>query len=297
MVEPSVEVSIVMPAHNEEAAIGKVIDDVRSAMEGDPRRRSYEILIVDDASTDRTAEIAREHGAIVISHRENQGSGASRKTGILKARGEIIVMNDADDTYPAAAIPQMLDYFPDCDQVIGARKSEKGTLRPLRWMAKGFIKRLAEFLVGKPIPDLNSGLRAFKKTVMVNYLYLLPEGFSCVSTMSLAFLANKYRVAYLPIDYFPRIGKSKFHPFHDTYRYMLTVVRITTYFNPLRMFLPLSLFLVALGFIKGIVDFVWTGTLQESDIIAILAGLVVAAIGMLADLIVLHGKKDHVPRA
>lgn len=152
---------------------------------------------------------------------------------------------------------------------------------------------MASYLIDIPIPDLNSGLRAFKRGVMQRYLYLLPDGFSCVSTMSLAFLANKHPVAYVSIPYFERIGKSKFHPVKDTYRYILTVIRVVTYFNPLQVFMPLSLVLIGFGLVKALLDLLVTATIQESDIIAILAGVIVAAVGILADLIVLQGKKDH----
>lgn len=292
-----VDVSIVIPAYEEEAAIEMVIDAVRTTMEGARHPQGhpycYEILVIDDGSQDNTAALARAKNVRVCQHRENHGSGASRKTGLLQARGDIIVMIDADGTYPAESIPQLLALFPDYDQVIGARLSEEGTHRFLRTLAKESIKKLASYLVGKPIPDLNSGLRAFKKDVMRRYLYLIPDGFSCVSTMSLAFLANKHPVAYVNIPYFARVGRSKFHPIKDTYQYLLTVIRVVSYFNPLHVFIPLSLFLIVGGLVKAVLDLVLTSTIQESDIIALLAGVMVGALGILADLIITQGKKPH----
>jgi glycosyltransferase involved in cell wall biosynthesis len=289
----SIDISIVIPAYEEELAIGKVLDAVKQSMDTTSYR--YEILVVDDGSQDKTAQVARTKHVRVHQHRENYGSGAARKTGIQEARGAIVVMIDADGTYPAEAIPTLLAHFPAYDQVIGARQSEKGTHRWLRTLVKIAIKRLASYLVGKPIPDLNSGLRAFKRDLMRRYLYLLPDGFSCVSTMSLAFLANKHSVAYVPIPYFARIGQSKFHPIRDTYRYLLTVIRVVTYFNPLHVFLPLSLVLIGFGLLKSVFDLIYTSTIQESDIIAILGGIGVASVGILADLIITQGKKDHEP--
>jgi glycosyltransferase involved in cell wall biosynthesis len=294
MEEPKIEVSIVIPAYEEEQAIGKVIDTVKAVME--ETSYGYEILVVDDGSKDHTAEVARSRQVRVHQHQDNHGSGASRKTGIAQARGEIIVMIDGDGTYPAEAIPQLLTYFPAYDQVVGARQSEQGTHRVLRTLAKASIKRMAAYLVGKPIPDLNSGLRAFKKEVMAQYMYLIPDGFSCVSTMSLAFLANKHPVAYVAIPYFERVGRSKFHPIKDTYQYILTVIRVVTYFHPLHVFIPLSLGLIGFGVLKSLLDLVLTATIQESDIIAILAGVMVAAIGILADLIITQGKREHASR-
>lgn len=291
MQEQRIEVSIVIPAYEEEMAIGGVLDAVKAVM--DATSYGYEILLVDDGSKDKTAQIARARGVRVQQHHDNFGAGAARKTGILQARGDIIVMLDGDGTYPAEAIPGLLEFFPAYDQVIGARQSEQGTHRWLRTLAKAGIKQLAAYLVGKPIPDLNSGLRAFKRALMLRYLYLIPDGFSCVSTMSLAFLANKHPVAYVPIPYFARIGPSKFHPIKDTYQYLLTVIRVVTYFNPLQVFIPLSLGLIGFGLVKALLDFWLTSTIQESDIIAILTGVIVAAIGILADLIITQGKKDR----
>ena len=244
MAQLPVEVSIVIPAYEEEDGIGKVIEAVQAVMRETPYR--YEILVVDDGSRDRTADVARAHGVRVCQHRANYGSGAARKTGILEAHGALIVMLDADGTYPADAIPHLLAHLPAYDQVIGARQREQATHRMLRTMAKTLIRCMASYLVGQPIPDLNSGLRAFKKEVMLRYMYLVPDGFSCVSTMSLAFLANKHPVAYVPIAYFARVGRSKFHPIKDTYHYILTVIRVVTYFHPLHVFIPVNIGLIGL---------------------------------------------------
>lgn len=281
------DVSIVLPAYNEQEAIGPVIAGIRAAM--DPTGRLYEILVVDDCSTDATAERAREAGARVVRHGQNSGSGASRRTGTVEARGEIIVMLDADGTYDAATIPEMLRYFPEYDQVNGARTSEQGTMKPLRIGAKWFIRKLAEYLAGRHIPDLNTGLKAYKRSVMMKYLWVLPDGFSCVTTMTLAFLTNGHPVAYVPTPYYKRIGVSKFHPVKDTANYLSTVVRMITYFRPLRVFGPLSLLMVGTGLLMG----TWhvllrpeRRTLEESDIVLMCTGIVVGAVGLLADLIV-----------
>jgi glycosyltransferase involved in cell wall biosynthesis len=282
-----IDVSIVLPAFNEENAIAKVIDDVRAAMATVPQYR-YEILVVDDCSTDATAERAQACGVRVVRHRQNAGSGAARRTGILEARGEIIVMLDADGTYHAASIPEMLRYFPDYDQVNGARTSEQGTLKPLRIGAKWFIRKLAEYLAGREIPDLNTGLKAFKRSVMMKYLWVLPEGFSCVTTMTLAFLTNGHPVKYVATPYHKRIGKSKFHPVKDTANYLQTVVRMVTYFRPLRVFGPAALLLLVTGLATSAYHVIRRGkpSLEESDIILICTGIIVGAVGLLADLMV-----------
>lgn len=285
-------VSIVLPAYNEEEAVGKVIADVKRTM--DATDYSYEILVVDDCSTDRTAQVAEQAGARVIRHSINRGSGAARRTGIRAARGEIIVMLDADGTYDAASIPKLLEWFPEYDQVNGARTSEQGTLKPLRILAKEFIRRLAEYLAGTQIPDLNTGLKAFKRSVMLRYLWVLPDGFSCVTTMTLAFLTNGYRVKYIPTPYYPRIGKSKFHPLTDTANYLATVVRMITYFRPLRVYGPLAGILLGTGILKSAYDLLrpQKHSLEESDIILVAAGILIGAIGLLADLIVAQRRND-----
>jgi len=281
------DVSIVLPAYNEEQAIGGVIDAIRQVMDATAYR--YEILVVDDCSSDATAEVAKSKGVRVLRHSANRGSGAARRTGILEARGEIIVMLDADGSYDPATIPELLKYFPEYDQVNGARTSEQGTHRHLRRLAKAIIRWLAIYLSGTYIPDLNTGLKAFKRSIMLNYLWVLPDGFSCVTSMTLAFLTNGYRVLYIPTPYYPRIGKSKFHPLTDTANYLATVVRLCTYFRPLRVYGPLAFAFTATGVLKSIYDVFLRPnkhSLEESDIMLVTAGILLGAIGLLADLIV-----------
>lgn len=281
-----VQVSIVIPVYNEEEAIGDDLDTIMATMEGSGY--TYEVIVMDDGSTDRTADIARAKGVKVIQHPINRGTGAARRTGIVQAQGEIIVMTDGDGTYPNQDIPRLLEYLPAFDQVVGARTSEQGSFRFLRAPTKWFIRKLACYLTGMDIPDLNSGLRAFKREAMLKFLYLIPDGFSCVSTMTLAFLCNGYTIKYVPIDYYKRIGRSKFRPINDTYNYLLTVVRMVMYFNPLKVFLPISLFLTLIGTVKLIRDMLVYRNLYFPGVtvMIVLTAIQVTAIGLLADLIV-----------
>lgn len=280
------EVSVVLPCYNEEEAIQKVIDDIRRAMAGTKYR--YEILVVDDCSKDKTADLAQAAGARVVRRPQQGGAGSSRRTGILNAKGDIIVMLDADGSYEAMDIPKLLEHFPQFDQVNGARTSEQGTMKLLRTPAKWFIRKFACYLTRTNIPDLNTGLKAFKKDIMRRYLWVLPDGFSCVTTMTLAFLSNGYAVKYVPTTYHKRIGKSKFHPVKDTMSYMNTVVRMSMYFKPLRVFMPIASFLLLLGIVKSIWSFSETSSLQESDIIIFMTAILIAALGLIADLIVAY---------
>ncbi|HOX37732.1 MAG TPA: glycosyltransferase family 2 protein [Candidatus Brocadiia bacterium] len=285
------DVSVVLPSYNEAEAMPSVIGDIRKALDGG--RWTYEILVIDDSSSDGTPDIARNLGARVITRRVRGGAGASRKTGIINALGDIVVMLDADGTYTAADIPKMLEYFPDYDQVNGARTSEQGTMKLLRTPAKWAIRMLAIYLSRTHIPDLNTGLKAFKRNIMLNYLWVIPDGFSCVTTMTLAFLCNGFAVKYIPSEYHPRIGKSKFHPIKDSAAYFMTVIRVIMYFNPLRVFLPLSMVVLAAGIARGIFDHFYTDdhALRQATIIMLLASVMIFSIGLLADLIVARGRE------
>jgi len=278
-------VSIIVPVYNEEKAIGRVIDDInREIRKGD---YLYEIIVVDDASSDRSAEIAKERKVRVIQRRINGGSGASRKTGIKNAAGEIIVMLDGDGSYDASSIPKMLSYFPEYDQVNGARISEEGTFKILRFSAKWLIRKLACYLTGTKIPDLNTGLKSFKRDIMKKYLWMIPDGFSCVTSMTLAFLTNGHSVKYIPTKYFKRIGKSKFHPIKDTLSYLQTIIRMITFFSPLKIFLPVSLFLFFAGIFIFLFSYFFTPKVMDiSTIILLVSSFQILAIGTLAELIV-----------
>jgi len=295
-VEPACQVSVVLPAFNEELAIESVLTEVVEALSDEVG--SFEVLVVDDASTDGTADVAERFAADcwqatvkVIRCRLQRGAGAARKVGIRAARGEIVVMLDADGTYPANTIREMLRHFPAYDQVNGARTSEQGTHPWLRRPAKWFIRKLACYLTGHKIPDLNTGLKAFKREVMLPWLWVVPDGFSCVTTMTLAFLTNGYAVKYVPTPYRTRIGHSKFHPVKDSLAYLSTVLRMVLYFRPLKVFLPLSGMMIAAGVAKSVVSHVTTGSMQESDIVVMVAGFMTCMLGLLAEVIVAHHRR------
>jgi polyisoprenyl-phosphate glycosyltransferase len=271
------KVSVVLPVFNEEGAVVSVVSGVKAVM--DKTGRDYEIIVVDDCSTDKTAAILKGLPVRVITHEANRGVGAARKTGIRAASGSIIVMIDTDGTYPADSIPQLLAYLPEYDHVVGARTSERGTVRLLRQPVKWFLFRLASYLAKSHIPDLNSGMRAFKKDIMMKYLYLIPNGFSCVSTMTLSFLNNDHRVKYVPIEYFKRNGKSKFRIVVHTRDMFFTILRMCIYFNPLRLFLPLSAVLLICGALLSFHH-------RMGAIVLFLFGVQMFTFGLLADLIV-----------
>jgi hypothetical protein len=181
----------------------------------------------------------------------------------------------------------MLDEDPTIDQVVGARRTEEGSHKLLRVPAKWMIRKIAEWLTNQRIPDLNSGLRAFRREVAAPYLRLLPPGFSCVTTITLAFLSNQHDVAYLPIEYGKRSGTSKFRFVTDAYRYILQVLRMVMYFNPLKALMPVALWLIAIGVGKGIFDVaVHPIRVATNTILVFLTGLIIGSLALLADLIV-----------
>src|SRR5690348_9035218 len=256
---------------------------------------SYEVVAYDDASTDETFarlhEVAPRFPHLRVVHFDrNGGAGTVRRVGTQRARGEIVVWTDADLTYPNERIPElvaMLDADQTFDQVVGARTSEEGTLKIFRVPAKWFVRKLAERLTNADIPDLNSGLRAFRRSVALPYLRLLPPGFSCVTTITLAFLSNGHEVRYVPIEYAKRAGRSKFHFFSDAYRYVLQVLRMVMYFNPLKVLMPPALFLLGLGVAKAVYDLVVHPLHFANDTILIfVTGMILASLALLADLIV-----------
>jgi len=285
MNDQKMDVTVLLPCFNEQEAIPVVVHDIRAAMDG--TRYRYEIMLVDDNSTDDSAAIALSLGCRIIRRPVRKGAGASRRTGILASQADIIVMLDTDGTYTAADIPRLLEYFPEYDQVNGARTSEQGTIAWLRYPTKWFIRQLAQLLAGQKIPDLNTGLKAFKRKKMLQYLWVIPDGFSCVSSMTLAFLCNDHPVKYIPTVYHRRIGRSKFHPVKDTYLYLITICRLITYFDPIRIFFPMALLLIFGGILKSIFDYIFViGRLQLSDVVLILGGVTVFFLGLLSDLIV-----------
>jgi glycosyltransferase involved in cell wall biosynthesis len=224
----------------------------------------------------------------VIRCPQQRGAGAARKVGIRHARGDIVVMLDADGSYPAHMIPALLEHFPCYDQVNGARTSEQGSLPWLRRPAKFVIRKLACYLTGHKIPDLNTGLKAFRRDAMLPWLWVVPDGFSCVTTMTLAFLTNGYTVKYVPVPYRRRVGRSKFHPIKDTLSYLGTVLRMVLYFRPLKVFLPLAALVIGSGLLKSVLSFRFTGSMQESDVVVLMCGFMTGMLGLLAEVIVAH---------
>jgi glycosyltransferase involved in cell wall biosynthesis len=291
---PVPSVTVVLPCFNEAEHVLAEVDRIGAAL--DASEFDYEILAIDDASTDETLAVLRSalphHRHLrVLPFRRNGGAGTARRIGTQLARGDIVVWTDADMTYENERIPElvrMLVEDPSYDQVVGARTSEEGTHKWARVPAKWFIRKVAERLTKTRIPDLNSGLRAFRREVSLPYLRLLTAGFSCVTTLTIAFLSNQHDIRYVQTRYAKRAGQSKFHFVHDAYRYILQVLRMVMYFDPLRVLMPVALWMLGIGAVKAVVDLVryQTAYLANNTVLLLVTGLTIASLALLADLVV-----------
>lgn len=250
-----------------------------------------ELLVVEDGSTDGTrgklSELEKEFEVLtVIEHGVNRGYGAALKTGFKAAKYEVVVITDADATYPEDRIVDLLAKVDEgAEMAVGSRTGASVHVPLIRRPAKWALRQLASYLAGVKIPDLNSGLRAFRRDLVMQYLPILPEGFSFTTTITLASLTNHHRVAYIDIDYAHRAGKSKIAPIKDTLRFTALILRTVTYFNPLKVFYP-----VATVLFLGLCASLWWDIAVEKNLgdksVALFVALVqVLSIGLIADLI------------
>lgn len=276
--------SIIIPVYNEEDGIAATLDDIQKICENLPV--PHEIITVDDGSTDRTADVLSGYSGLrAIAHLSNRGYGAALKTGIRHAKYPLIVITDADGTYPNERIPDLLLLAERADMVVGARTGKNVQYSKLRSIPKYFLVRFAQWIARSPIPDLNSGLRIFRKPIAEKFLHILPDGFSFTTTITLAMLTNNYIVLYEPIDYYFRTGKSKIRPIRDTLGFVQLILRTGVYFAPLRIFLPVA-FAFFLGFLGSLsIDLFIQHDLTESTLILMVAASQTAMFALLADML------------
>ena len=316
-----VDVSVILPVYNEAPHLSAELDRIASVLEDSSY--SWEILVVDDGSTDGSADRVSDWISLRAADRvgdraanttagqavgqagcrddvrllrsaRNRGSGSARRVGTLASRGRVVVWTDADMTYPNHRIPELVDALDGADQIVGARTSEAGTLKLLRVPAKWAIRRLASYLTRTRIPDLNSGFRAMRRAVAVQFIDQLPTGFSCVTTITMAFLSNGYSVRYTPIDYRERKGRSKFHWWADTRRYVLQVVRMMLSHDPLRVFMPIAVLLGTAFAIKLGYDLTEKNLrIAANTLLLGFASVQLLALGLLADLVVRSTRIRH----
>ena len=270
------QTSVVVPAFNEEGAIGPLIAELLTAA------RWREVLVVDDGSTDDTARQARAAGARVISHPYNKGNGAAVKTGIREASGACVLIVDGDGQHRPADAARLVAHLGAYDLVVGAR-SPGSQASWARRAGNSSLNAIAGYLAGRPIPDLTSGFRAAKRACLLDFLHLLPNGFSTPTTTTLAFMKAGYSVRFEPIEAASRRGASKIKLGSDGVTFFLILLKIITIFSPLRIFIPVS----AAAFLAGAAYAVWTIATQahvtNSSVLLILLSVVIFLVGLVSE--------------
>lgn len=281
-------VTVIVPAFNEQSAVAATLDDLVKNLKA--TQRPFEILVVNDGSDDQTGDVLDSYDTSarirVLHNAQNRGYGWSLKRAVLKARYELIAITDADGTYPNARMGELIDAMEDHDMVVGARTGAKIAIPLIRRPAKWCLTQLAAYLTGTYIPDLNSGLRVMKKTLIKRFIKLLPDGFSFTTTITLALLTHGYDVKFVPINYGKRIGKSSIRPIHDTLNFINLIVRTVMYFKPLKIFAPISAMLMLAALTVAAGSKILLG--QVADVTSVtlaMASIQTLAIGLLADLI------------
>lgn len=269
-------ISLIIPVYNEENSIREVVKNCYDVLQKKVGDGNFEILVVDDGSTDSSRQIIREctnEAVFPLEHAVRRGVGSARLTGVRKARGEKILFIDADTTYETNDLGPIIDGLQTADMVIGARRQEEGTLPVLRFCVKLFFRKLAEWLTQSRIPDLNSGLRGMDREKTKQFLYLLPKGHSWVSTITLCFLAEGYTVAYVPTEYSKRRGSSKFNVLKDSYAMFMTIVKTVVYFYPLRVIMPFSFAFAGCGMLFLLRDLVRRNIADTTILMVVMAVL------------------------
>jgi len=270
------EITIIIPAYNEEEGIADVITRLKKLPE------KYGILVVDDGSTDDTYKIARAAGVKVIRHPYNKGYGAALKTGIRNVKADVVLLMDADGQHHPGDIKKLTQHIGEYDMVVGAR-TKKSKVSLLRRPGKRILSITANYLAGMKIPDLNSGFRALKKNVAMEYLHILPNTFSFSTTITLALINAGFSVKYVPIEAPKRIGTSKIKPFRDGFNFIMLIIRTVVLFNPLKVFLPISAILFGVGFFYLGYELALHLNVPDSAVFLIVSSILIFFFGILAD--------------
>jgi len=285
------KISVVIPCLNDQKGLEPTLAALESGLQEDGI--PYEIIVVDDGSQPAIQQVSTRGESEWLRHEKNRGYGAALKTGIRAGSGELIMIIDCDGTYPAEKAGELYRLINQqgADMVIGSRGGINAKIPLLRRPAKWLLNRFAAALLGESVPDLNSGFRLFKKTLFERYETLFPQGFSFTSTITFAAISDGYKVIFHPIEYRGRIGSSTIRPIRDTYNFFLLIFNSTLYFNPLRILLPLSIFLVLLA--SGLLLYGKYFLQQIPDItvtVLYMLGMQVGLLGFLANVIVRRSK-------
>jgi glycosyltransferase involved in cell wall biosynthesis len=279
--------SIIIPAKNEAVSIGMLVERIRNLYP------QAEVLVIDDGSSDNTPKIAEGAGALVISHPHSLGNGASVKRGAREASGETLVFLDGDGQHNPADIPRLLERLDQgFDMVVGARAGASSHANTGRLMANGVYNLIASMVTGQTIPDLTSGFRAARAHKFRQYLYLLPNGFSYPTTITMAFMRSGYPVDFIDIKAAKRKGKSHIRPVRDGIRFLMIIFKIATLYAPLKLFLPASglFFLTGVGYY--FFTYVTQGRFTNMSLLLFSAAVIVFLIGLVSEQITSLNYKD-----
>lgn len=273
--------SIIIPAYNEAQNVKIVIEGLYKVLEV-----TDEILVVDDGSTDGTGEIAKSAGAKILSHPYNIGNGAAIKTGLRFAKGDVIITMDADCQHNPSDIHRLLEHIDKYDMVVGARESVssfKFQVLSLRDVANRIYNLLASYVTGRKVEDLTSGFRAIRADVAKRYIYLLPNGFSYPTTITLSLMKSGHSVRYIPIKSAKRIGRSKIKPIRDGVKFLSIILKIATLFSPFKIFLPVSGFFFIGGFVYYWYAYLTGTRFPNLPVFMIISGVIVFMMGLIAE--------------
>ena len=283
--------TIIIPCFNEADAIEQTVRQIIETLSFE-RDRTWEVIVVDDGSTDESKErlktLSQEQQQAplrVVMHSRNLGYGAALKSGIQRSRSELICITDADGTYPNDRIPELLRLAEERDMVVGARIGQDVKYSKIRSIPKMVLVPWVSFLCGSHVPDMNSGLRVFRRDAAMRYLKILPDGFSFTTTITICFLRNRQDVLFTPINYSKRIGKSHIKPIKDTLRFVQLITRTGMYFAPMRLLMPIFLFFTTLFSISAIFDIFVLQDITDKTILMAFICINIAMFAMLADMI------------
>lgn len=269
-------VTIVVPAFNEGDSIGPVVSELRAAADW------HEVLVIDDGSTDGTGQAAADAGARVIRHPYNKGNGASVKTAIRAAASDWIAIVDADGQHPPQDAARLIARLGEYDLVVGAR-DPKTQATAGRRLGNAVLNSLASYLTERPIPDLTSGFRAARRECLLEFIHLLPNGFSTPTTTTLAFLKAGYNVAFEPIAARTRVGTSKIRLASDGAKFLLILLKVVTIFSPLRIFAPVSALSFALGAAYGAWNFIYHARIPNGAVLLLLFSIMILLVGLVSE--------------
>jgi glycosyltransferase involved in cell wall biosynthesis len=280
-------ISIIVPIFNEVDSIENCASMLKKiSFTGNFKK---EIIFINDGSSDGSEKkINQIKGIKVINHKFNSGYGASIKNGVVKSKYNNICITDADGTYPSNKIDELLNVLTDknFDMVIGSRTGKNVNIPLIRRPAKWFIGMLANYVTSKNIPDINSGLRVFRKASFLKFYNIIPNGFSLTTTITLGMILGNYNIKFIDINYAKRAGKSKIRPFRDTLNFISLILRIGLYFAPLKIFIPISVFLFLIGLTWGLVSKYYFGKLADlSSLIIVIASFQTFLFALIGELI------------